>query len=119
MVKRTKKIALALAALVALALGGGALAQAGSARTTNHKHATHHATKVKQSKARTAQAAPPDTDNVQSGDQSAPDIPGASEQSSESAGEATGSEVPNNDGPGGHADEPGNPAADHQFQGEE
>jgi hypothetical protein len=30
-----------------------------------------------------------------------------------------GEEVPGDDGPGGHADEPGNPSADHQFQGEE
>jgi hypothetical protein len=34
-------------------------------------------------------------------------------------GEQPGSEVAGNDGPGGHADEPGNPNADHQFQGHE
>lgn len=28
-------------------------------------------------------------------------------------------EVANDDGPGGHADEPGNPNADHQFQGKQ
>jgi hypothetical protein len=44
----------------------------------------------------------------------------ASEQSgSEQPGTESGSEVSNNDGPGGHADEPGNPNADHQFQGQE
>lgn len=42
--------------------------------------------------------------------------PAASEQSGT---EAPGSETPNNDGPGGHADEPGNPNANHQFQGKE
>jgi hypothetical protein len=33
--------------------------------------------------------------------------------------EKPGSEVAADDGPGGHADEPGNPNADHQFQGKE
>ena len=33
--------------------------------------------------------------------------------------EEQGSEVPNNDGPGGHADEPGNPNANHEFEGVE
>jgi hypothetical protein len=37
----------------------------------------------------------------------------------ETATETPGSELPNNDGPNGHADEPGNPNADHQFQGQE
>jgi hypothetical protein len=42
----------------------------------------------------------------------------------EASGEApaaseTGSEVAGNDGPGGHADEPGNASADYQFQGEQ
>jgi cytoskeletal protein RodZ len=42
--------------------------------------------------------------------------PAASEQS---GSEQPGSEVANDDGPGGHADEPANPNADHQFQGKE
>jgi len=36
-----------------------------------------------------------------------------------SAAEAPGSEVAGDDGPGGHADEPGNPTADHQATGVE
>ena len=36
-----------------------------------------------------------------------------------SAAEAPGSEVAGDDGPGGHADEPGNPTADHQPTGVE
>jgi hypothetical protein len=36
-----------------------------------------------------------------------------------SAAEAPGSEVAGSDGPGGHADEPGNPNADHQATGVE
>jgi hypothetical protein len=37
----------------------------------------------------------------------------------ETPGQESGSEQPDNDGPGGHADEPGNPSADHQAQGNE
>jgi hypothetical protein len=98
MVKHTRKIVLAIAALVALALGGATLAQAGStpSKPTQIKHAKAHAN--------AAQAGESET-------------PGA--EAPEGTSEAAGSEVPNNDGPGGHADEPGNPTADHQFQGEE
>ena len=32
--------------------------------------------------------------------------------------ESGGSEIPGNDGPGGHADEPGSPNADHQASGQ-
>lgn len=35
------------------------------------------------------------------------------------AGEESGSEVVNDDGPGGHADEPGNPHADHHARGQQ
>jgi hypothetical protein len=42
----------------------------------------------------------------------------ASEQASQSGSES-GGEVAGNDGPGGHADEPGNANADHQAQGQE
>jgi hypothetical protein len=37
----------------------------------------------------------------------------------ETPGQESGSEQPGNDGPGGHADEPGNPNADHQAGGNE
>jgi hypothetical protein len=64
-----------------------------------------------------------DGDNVQQGDQTAPDKGAAGEQSSDAASSQTAgessSEAVANDGPGGHADEPANPNADHQFQGEE
>ena len=95
MVKHTRKIALAVAALVAMALGGSALAQAGTAETPDAAGAA-------------------DTDTVQSGDQSAPDT-----ETADGTNEAAGSEVPGNDGPGGHADEPANPSADHQARGAE
>jgi hypothetical protein len=104
MTKRIQRLFVAVAALVALAVGG------------------------------------PDTDNIHSGDQATPDTVGASaaaskaaaatteargtEQSAASeqpgAAEQPGSEsAANDDGPGGHADESGNAAADHQFQGQE
>jgi cytoskeletal protein RodZ len=52
---------------------------------------------------------------------SAAEAPGTEQSaaSEQSGTEAPGSETSNNDGPGGHADEPGNANADHQFQGQE
>lgn len=71
-----------------------------------------------------------DTDNVQQGDQNGPDVAGAKETpdplepSAKSAktSAASGAENTNetetaSDGPGGHADPPGN--VDHQFDGQE
>ena len=71
----------------------------------------------------------PDTDSVQSGDQTSPDtagasatnadVPSAGDQADNAAGETPGSEsAAGSDGPGGHADEPGNPNADTQSQGQ-
>jgi len=129
MVRHTRKLALTLAALGALALGGAALAQAGSQTSKQAKPAATRHVGAKQAEATStarAQAAQAgtteapdsagaaDTDTVQSGDQSAPDT-----ETADGTNEAAGSEVPGNDGPGGHADEPGNPSADHQAQGQE
>jgi hypothetical protein len=91
MTKRIQKLVLAVAALAALALGGAVFAQAHSAPAAAH-HVRHHAVRVSGSET-------PGTENSEAG-------PG-----SESA--------PGADGPGGHADEPGNASADHQFQGNE
>jgi len=60
-----------------------------------------------------------DPDNVQ--DENGKDDASEASESAEGPEKAEkpgqeGSEVPNDDGPGGHADEPGNPNADHQFQ---
>jgi hypothetical protein len=121
MTKRFMKLFGALAAVAALAVGGSAIASA-------------------QQKAPASPAAEqvggPDTDSIQSGDQTTPDAAGVSATAAEAPGteapsasetpgapeaaETPGSEsAPNSDGPGGHADEPGNPTADHQFQGNE
>jgi hypothetical protein len=95
-----------VAAIAALAVGGVAYASSGGSAAPHAKATT------------TATAEPvqsgPDTDNVQSGDQTTPDTgSNAAEQSSETSGESGSA----NDGPGGHADAPGN--VDHQFQGQE
>ena len=112
---RLTKLLAGLTAVAALAFGGAALAGAASNPSP-------------------PASAPADT--AQQGDQTAPDKEGATENaaeapssdkaeateptesSSESATESA-SEVAGNDGPGGHADEPGNANADHQFQGQE
>src|SRR2546423_9399535 len=58
---------------------------------------------------------------VAASSQSTQEAPGTEQSaaSEQSGSEAPRSETSNNDGPGGHADEPGNPNADHQFQGQE
>jgi hypothetical protein len=129
MTKRIQRLFVAVAALAALAVGGSAIA---SAQQSGQKPAP-----AQQSAAGAERIGGPDTDNIQSGDQSTPDTTGvaakataaqsetpgteqspASEQ--QGAAEQPGSEsAANDDGPGGHADEPGNATADHQFQGVE
>ena len=118
MVKHAKKLLVVVGAVTSLAFGGAALSNAAQPSSQPAPNAP-------------AAESPsaPDKDTVQSGDQSAPDPAAGSEQpgsesaaeapGSESAGEAPGSETPNDDGPGGHADEPGNANADHQFEGTE
>jgi hypothetical protein len=124
--KRMQKGAAALLALGALGFGGSAVA--GAASTAEP-------------------VGGPDHDTIQSGDQTTPDVgtakatkssattaatpsqssatPAAGEQPGvESSTEAPGTEsssetAAGNDGPGGHADEPGNPQANNQFQGQQ
>ena len=69
--------------------------------------------------ARTASATAAASSGV--GSTTATEAPGTEQSaaSEQSGSEQPGSEVSSNDGPGGHADEPGNPNADHQFQGKE
>jgi hypothetical protein len=130
MKSRFTKILAGLAALTAFALGGAALATAGGggkaqpAKVVNAKVAKAKVAKAKVAKATPAKAlqqrsAQPDTDTIQdeNGKDDATETPGAPENETADAAE-TGSEVPGNDGPGGHADEPGNPNADTQQEGE-
>jgi hypothetical protein len=123
MFKQGKKILLGVGVVAALGLGGSALAAAGTtpvAPTVQHSSTLDH-------------------DQIQSGDQSAPDTgseaPGTEtadgdgdavkggndSETQDGSGESAGSEVPNDDGPNGHADEAGGAgaAADHQFDGQE
>jgi hypothetical protein len=94
--KRLKTFSGLTAALVALALGGSAVASA-----------AHHGSK------RVAQeATAPDTDSIQAGDQTSPDTLGAKASSaSESSEEPSATET---DGPGGHED----PEGDVEFESE-
>jgi hypothetical protein len=100
-------------ATIAIAAGGG-VALASSGGSAKAAHAT--ADQVQQAGASERSAA--DTDNIQSGDQTSPDEPFTSQMRSGNSQE-NGSEIAGNDGPGGHSDEPANPNANHQHQGEE
>ncbi len=106
MTRRIRKMTITVAALAALALGGAAFAQAQSAPGAAHERVSKT-----------------DPDNVQSGDQKTTDKAHAS-SADPAAGENPETDpgpesATANDGPGGHADEPGNASADHQFQGNE
>jgi hypothetical protein len=92
---RLTKVTVVVMGLAALAFGGASLAGAAG---------------------KSSPSTPPvaqDQDSIQQGDQAGPEKADAagSESSSESAADS--------DGPGGHADEPGNPNADNQFEGEQ
>jgi hypothetical protein len=110
---RTRKL-LAIGATVVGFGGAGAVAAVAQTSTTT--------------KPAVVTPAPAETDTVQQGDQTTPDVPGAVEKAdpAEKPGtpEAGTAEKPGtsetgtaNDGPGGHADPPGN--VDHQFDGQE
>lgn len=102
-----KKIIAALMVVTAsLAFAGVAVAKTGQKPV---------APATSESTATTESTTEADTDNVneQVGDQSAPDTQEGTETAGETGGEAPGE----SDGPGGHADAPGN--VDHQFNGEE
>jgi hypothetical protein len=104
---RFTKVAAALAALAALAVGGSAIASAGS--KANPPAVTQTQPDVTSSV---------DGDNVQQGDQSAPDTAQPSETATEQAGSESeqASESGPSDGPGGYADT--NENADTQQVGE-
>jgi hypothetical protein len=142
MTKRIQKLVAAVAALAALALGGAVVAQAQSSQSAAPERisapdrdnvqsgdqttpdtakptairAGHRHVRVSNTS-----ADPTGGGTGQSGDQSAPDSGSAGETpGAENPESGAGSEsAPSSDGPGGHADEPGNANADHQFQGNE
>ena len=130
---RFTKIGAGLAVLAALALGGATLASAGGSPPTRSTptpavvvpagaaaDAETNDTGQK-ADAETADGTKvADTDSIQSenGKDDATEQPG-SQQASGTEKAESGSEAPGNDCPGGHADEPGSPNADHQFEGQE
>jgi hypothetical protein len=106
-----------IAQTIAALAGAATLAAGGAAYAASGHHATPSHTAKAKATATVAEPTSPDTDTLQSGDQTTPDTTaGGGAQTGESG---SGSEQAGNDGPGGHADEPGNPNADHQFQGQE
>jgi hypothetical protein len=114
MATRVKKVLAGIAALAALAFGGAAIASAGGGQPQQSPTPATGQSAEQQGESTAPENSATDPDNVQDtsgNDQGEP-------AGAEGAGE-TGSEVPGNDGPGGHADEPSNPNADHQAQGTE
>jgi hypothetical protein len=123
--KRLKTTVGATAALAALALGGSAIASATQGtKSHSHKHAVKHA--VAKS---TEAVGGPDTDSIQSGDQTTPDTAGAkassaassatpgTESATETSSEGTSESASASDGPGGHEDPEGN--VDYQSEAQE
>jgi hypothetical protein len=108
--KQALKVFTMLAALAALALGGAGLAQA-SAQTTKAKAGksrTHHRAKTRHIRAKARHKARRSTTEPNG----AAERNGAREPSDTEKESAS-------DGPGGHEDNPNDPNADHQFEGQE
>ena len=113
--KRLKTISGAAAALVALALGGAAIASATQGTPSAGKHSTATSSVAAE------KATGPDTDKIRSGDQTSPDRLGAKASSASSetpsrsetpetgaASETSSESSSASDGPGGHEDPAGN-----------
>ena len=132
-------VALAAAGITALGVGGVAIAQNGS-QAPKPAAAVKSAAEPKgpdRDNIRSGDQTTPDTVSAkstaaQTQGSTAPEAPGTETKDApgqEAPGtetkDAPGQEAPgtetkaDSDGPGGHADEPGNPNADHQFQGKE
>ena len=107
MLKKTRNIALMGAALAAISFGGSALASAGAAPVSPTQKASAARVAI-------ADAGQPDAVNDK---ETADRAEGASDKET-ADGPETGSEVAEDDGPG-HADEPGNPNAEHEASGQE
>jgi hypothetical protein len=105
------KTAVATTASLIAALGVGGVAVAQNSGNTTPAQKANPVTQVKGQQTKAHEPADSETNDA-SGEQ-----PGT--ETNDSSGEQPGSEVSNNDGPGGHADEPGNASADHQAEGQE
>jgi len=113
MSKRIRSVVTAIAAIAALATGGAVFANAQNSASSPPTNANEPAQE---------QGAPEnsatDKDNVQD-ENGRDDATEGKEAPDKGEASENGAEVPGDDGPGGHADEPGNPNADHQFEGQE
>jgi putative alpha-1,2-mannosidase len=125
MFKQGKKILLGAGVLAALSFGGSALAAAGAAPVAPvvQHSSSADGDQIQSGDQTTAdtgsQAAEPAGSTQLSGDTETQDgTQGAADtETQDGTQESAGSEVAGNDGPGGHADEPGNPNANHQATG--
>jgi hypothetical protein len=137
MTRRIRTFALSLLALGALAFGGATLANAGSntgekpgQESTAPENSASDGDNVqytppgeRAAEAKTATVAKKKAHRSKASHRSHASQVQSSQ--AETQGEApetqgeSGSEAPGNDGPGGHADEPGNPNANHQHEGQE
>jgi hypothetical protein len=109
---RPMLVALAAGALTALGVGGVAIAQAGGG-----SHAKPAAqTTVRQDKA-DSESTGDKADSETTGDKA--DSESTGDKADPAGGESAKGEVPNGDGPSGHADEPANASADHVHEGSE
>jgi hypothetical protein len=117
---RLTKLGAGLAALVALAVGGSALASAAnSGSQPANAPAAVQPGSAKADAVANEPAEKGDTDSIQ--DENGKDDasePAEAAENEAAEGAESGSEVPGDDGPGGWADEPANPNADTQQQGE-
>jgi hypothetical protein len=121
--KRRSLTATVAALVAALGVGGVAVAQSSGSgsqpATGSPPRASAPAQKVAGQESNAPENSATDRDNVQAGDQTAPDPAGGGSENESATGQESGSELPGDDGPGGHADEPGNPNADRQATGAE
>jgi hypothetical protein len=137
MFKQSKKILLGAGVLAALGFGGSALAGAGATPVTpTPVTPAVESSGVDHDQVQSGDQSTPDTAAEAAGTETADGAQGSQDaetqdgaqdtesqdgaQASNDSGmqESSGSEVPGNDGPGGHADEPGNPNADRQASGQ-
>jgi hypothetical protein len=130
--KHGRKILLGAGVLAALSFGGSALSAAGAAPVTP---VVQHSSSADTDTVQSGNQSAPDTgstagDSALSGDTETQDgsqgtkdaetmdgPEGSNDAETQDGSQESGSEVAGNDGPGGHADEPGNPNANHQATG--
>ena len=110
---KTKIGVIVATAILGLGALGGAAVKANASNPVKSAAPPATAAANATAEAPEADAGMPDTDTLQQGDQTTPDV------AADATAEQPGSEAPGNYGPGGHADEPGNANADHQFEGAE